>query len=118
NIAAVVTAILLDPEARAGDDPTTTAPAYGGKLREPVFFLISMMRGLGAQVNDTNPLTGYATNLGQQLLFPPTVFNYFTPSYQIPQTFTGSNTLLGPEFEIETPSNGAVRYNTANSIVY
>ena len=118
NLAAVVTAILLDPEARAGDDPTTSAPAYGGKLREPVFFLISMMRGLGAQVNDTNPLTGYATNLGQQLLFPPTVFNYFTPGYQIPQTFTGSNTLLGPEFEIESPSNAVVRYNTVNSIVY
>lgn len=118
NLAAVATAILLDPEARAGDDPSTAAPAYGGKLREPVFYLISMMRGLGAQVNDSNPLTGYATNMGQQLLFPPTVFNYFTPSYQIPQTFTGANKLIGPEFELESPSNRVLRYNTVNTIVF
>jgi uncharacterized protein (DUF1800 family) len=118
DLSAVATAILLDPEARAGDDPSTSALLYGGKLREPVLFLTSMLRGLGAQVNDTNPLTGYATNLGQQLYYPPTVFNYFTPSYQIPQVFTGSNTLLGPEFELESPSNGVVRYNTVNSVVF
>ncbi len=118
NLAAVAVAILMDPEARAGDDPSSAAPINGGKLREPIFFLISTMRALGAQVNDTNPLTGYATNLGQQLYFPPTVFNYFVPDYTIPQSFTGSNTLIGPEFQIQSPSNAVLRYNTVNSIVY
>ena len=118
NLAAVAVAILMDPEARAGDDATTSAPVTGGKLREPIFFLISTMRALGAQVNDTNGLTGLATNLGQQLYYPPTVFNYFVPDYTIPQAFSGSNTLLGPEFQIQSPSNAVLRYNTVNSIVF
>jgi uncharacterized protein (DUF1800 family) len=118
NMAAVVTAILLDPEARAGDDSPAAAPANGGKLREPVFFLVSTMRALGAQVNDTNPFTGLATNLGQTIYYPPTVFNYFVPDYQIPQAFTGPATLIGPEFQLQSPSNAVLRYNTVNSIVY
>ena len=63
---AVVKAILLDPEARAGDDgPALTPPDTSGHLREPVFAVASILRGLGAMVNDTNNLTGQATNLGQ-----------------------------------------------------
>jgi hypothetical protein len=118
NLAAVVVAILLDPEARAGDDNPTLAPATGGHLREPVFFLASMLRGMGATVNDTNHLTALATNLGQQLFYPPTVFNYFAPGYLIPQQFTGGATLHGPEFQLETPSNAVTRYNTVSDVVY
>jgi uncharacterized protein (DUF1800 family) len=118
NLAAVVMAILLDPEAREGDDNPSLTPPAGGKLREPVFFLASMLRGLGAAVNDTNTLAGFATNLGQQLLYPPSVFNYFPPGYQIPPTITGGATLLGPEFLLESPSNGVTRYNTVSSLIY
>jgi uncharacterized protein (DUF1800 family) len=118
NLAAVVMAVLLDPEARAADDTPTGTPAIGGKLREPVFYLASMMRGLGAVVNDTNALTGLATNLGQQLFYPGSVFNYFAPGYLIPQTITGGATLLGPEFQLESPSAGVARYNAVNSIIY
>jgi uncharacterized protein (DUF1800 family) len=124
NLAAVVKAILLDNEARAGDQDPLNAPATGGKLREPVFYLASMMRGLGATVNDANTLTSVATNLGQQLFYPPSVFNYFAPSYQIPLTLTGSSTLLGPqvllgpEFQLQTPSSAVGRYNTVNTIIY
>jgi len=118
NLAAVVMAVLLDPEARAADDNSTGTPATGGKLREPVFYLASMMRGLGAVVNDTNNLTGLATNLGQQLFYPGSVFNYFAPGYLIPSTITEGATLLGPEFQLESPSAGVTRYDTVNSIIY
>lgn len=118
SLASVVMAVLLDPEARAADDNPTAIPPTGGKLREPVFFLASTMRGLGAVVNDTNNLTGLATNLGQQLFFPPTVFNYFAPGYQIPPDYTGGAPLLGPEFQLESPSAAVTRYNTVNSIIY
>ena len=111
-------AVLLDPEARAADDTPTGTPPAGGKLREPVFFVASMLRGLGAAVNDTNNLTGLATNLGQTLFYPPSVFNYFPPGYLIPATITGGATLLGPEFLLNTPSNAVTRYNTVNSIIY
>jgi hypothetical protein len=118
NMAAVIAAILLDPEARAGDNGSTLTTNTGGKLREPVFFLASMLRGLGAAVNDTNGLTAYGTNLGQQLFYPPSVFNYFAPGYQIPPSFTGGTTLLGPEFQLESPATAVGRYNTVNSFIY
>ena len=100
NLASVVMAILLDPEARAADDDPTATPATGGKLREPVFYLAAMMRGLGAAVNDTNNLTGLATNLGQQLFYPPTVFNYFAPGYLIPPDYSGSVDAAGTRIPI------------------
>lgn len=118
NLAAVVMAILLDPEARAADDDPTATPPIGGKLREPMFFLASMLRGLGAQVNDTNTLASLSNNLGQQVFYPPSVFNYFPPGYTLPQTITNGATVLGPEFQLETPSVGVTRYNTVNSIIY
>ena len=118
SLASVIMAVLLDPEARAADDNPTATPSSGGKLREPVFYLASMMRGLGAAVNDTNNLTGLATNLGQQLFYPPTVFNYFPPGYQIPPDYVSGAKLLGPEFQLESPSAGVTRYNTVNSIIY
>ncbi len=118
NLAAVVTAILMDPEARAGDNGASSEPATGGKLREPVLFVTSMLRGLGAVVNDSNGLTGYSTNLGQQLLFPPSVFNYFSPLFVISPTLTGGARLGGPEFQLESPSNAVGRANTVNSFIF
>jgi len=119
DMAAVVRAILLDSEARAGDNgPQPVPPDTSGHLREPVFVVASILRGLGAAVNDTNNLTGLATNLGQQLFYPPSVFNYFAPSYLIPAEFTPSLTLTGPEFQLHSPSSAVARYNLVNSIVY
>lgn len=119
DLAAVVRAILLDSEARAGDNgPQPVPPDTSGHLREPVFVVSSILRGLGATVNDTNTLTEFATNLGQQLFYPPTVFNYFAPGYLIPAEFTPSLTLLGPEFQLHSPSAAVARYNLVNSMVY
>jgi uncharacterized protein (DUF1800 family) len=119
DLQAVVKAILLDPEARAGDDgPSPTAPDTSGHLREPVFAVASILRGLGATVNDTNNLTNQATNLGQTLFAPPTVFNYFAPGYTIPAEFTPGATLLGPEFQLLSPSSAVARSNMVNSMVY
>ena len=119
DMAAVVRAILLDSEARAGDNgPQPVPPDTSGHLREPVFVVASILRGLGAAVNDTNNLTGLATNLGQQLFYPPSVFNYFAPSYLIPAEFTPNLTLTGPEFQLHSPSSAVARYNLVNSIVY
>jgi uncharacterized protein (DUF1800 family) len=122
DLAAVVRAILLDPDARAGDNgpwmsfwlPNDTS----GHLREPVFVIASMLRGLGALVNDTNPLTNLATNLGQTIFAPPTVFNYYAPGYHIPSQFTPGSSLLGPEFQLQSPSAAVARYNLVNTMIY
>jgi uncharacterized protein (DUF1800 family) len=119
DLQAVVNAILLDPEARAGDEgPSLSPPDTSGHLREPVFAVASILRGLGATVNDTNNLTNQATNLGQTLFAPPTVFNYFAPGYIIPTEFTPGATLLGPEFQLQSPSAAVARSNMVNALVY
>jgi uncharacterized protein (DUF1800 family) len=119
NLQAVIRAILLDPEARAGDDgPSLTPPDISGHLREPVFVVSSILRGLGAMVNDTNNLTSQAANLGQTILQPPTVFNYFAPGFNIPGEFTSGLTLAGPEFQLQSPSSAVARINMANTFVY
>ena len=119
DMAAVVSAILLDSEARAGDSgPQPVPPDTSGHLREPVFLVASILRGLEATVNDTNTLAGLGANLGQTLFYPPSVFNYFAPSYMIPAAFTPKLTLSGPEFQLHSPSSAVARYNLLNSILY
>lgn len=121
DLQAVIRAILLDPEARQGDngpfaDGSASPPS--AHLREPVFLVASILRGLGAWVNDTNRLTSLAANLGQTLFLPPTVFNYFAPGYQIPAPLTPGMSLLGPEFQLDSPSNAVARFNMVNSMIY
>jgi len=119
DMRAVVKAILLDPEARDGDDgPAMQPPDNSGHLREPVFAVAAILRGLGAMVNDTNNLTNQATNLGQTIFAPPTVFNYFAPGFSIPPDFTGGAALLGPEFQLQSPSAAVARANMVNTFVY
>jgi len=121
DLQAVVRAVLLDPEARQGDNgpfaggPTEVPSAH---LREPVFVVASILRGLGAWVNDTNNLTAQAANLGPTLFTPPTVFKYFAPGYQIPPELTQGKTLLGPEFQLDSPSNAVARFNMINTMIY
>lgn len=104
DMAAVVETILTDTEARAEDNgPSTSQTDNSGHLREPVFLLASILRGLGAQVNDSNNLAGLANNLGQDIFMPPTVFSYFAPGYQIPLGYTGGAMLGGPEFQLHSP---------------
>ena len=115
DLQAVVLAILLDPEARAGDDPNA-APSptitKGGHLREPVLFATGIFRALAGYVGEPNPLADIITPMGQDLLRPATVFNYYTPFYQVPNTM-----LAGPEFQLLTPSTAIQRVNFVNDIL-
>ena len=111
DLRAVVNAILMDTEARQGDGPSASPPT-GGHLREPVFYMIGLLRALGATVDDTNSLTYDAYLLGQSIYNPDSVFNYFSPSYAIPGT-----SLLGPEFQLQTPSDSLGRDNWADYIL-
>ena len=51
---AVIAAILLDPEARRGDAPTT-ANAGDGHLREPILFIANILRAFGATSDGAAP---------------------------------------------------------------
>ena len=95
GLLAVVKAILTDPEARQGDDGSENTAT---KLREPVLWINALLRGLNAQVAASNALVGVATKLGQTIYYPPTVFNYFLPGYEI--NISSTETYNAPEFQL------------------
>jgi len=112
DLQAVIRAILLDSEARAGDPPAAPA-ANEGHLREPALYLTGLLRGLGATVSATNNLPQYTAAESQPLYAAPSVFNYFSPGYRI-----AGGSLLGPEFQIQSPSVAMLRADLANALVY
>jgi uncharacterized protein (DUF1800 family) len=111
DMKAVIAAILLDPEARRGDDPNTAAAA-DGHLREPILYIANLLRAFGATSDGLAPVYS-ASNLSEPPLRSPSVFNFFPPNYQIP----GTN-LLGPEFNLQTTATSLSRINFVNSFVY
>jgi uncharacterized protein (DUF1800 family) len=111
DMQAVIAAILLDPEARRGDDPTT-ANSGDGHLREPILFISAILRAFGATSDGAAPVSD-ASNQAEAPLEAGSVFNFFPPSYVIP----GTN-LLGPEFDLDTTATTLVRINFVNSFVY
>jgi len=114
ELKSVVRAILLDPEARAGDAGGDLA-AQSGHLREPVYYMASLLRAMGARVADENRLAAYTSGMGQNLFYPPTVFNYFPLLDRI--TVEGED-LSAPEFGILTPSNALARVNFVDAVAY
>ena len=113
DMQAVIRAILDDQEARAGD----TDPAYdGGHLREPMLWITDFMRAVGFANTDTNgsyfSLSNYSNNLGERPYRSGSVFNFFPPSYVIPET-----TLNAPEFDLENTATAILRLSLADSLV-
>lgn len=114
DMAAVIKTILLDPEARAGDDGK--AENQSTKLREPILWIGCFLRGLNAKVVSPNNLTGNAAVLGQNLYYSPTVFNYYHPGYEISLTSTQQHN--APEFEILSEATAASTADLVNTFVY
>lgn len=112
NLQAVITAILTDPEARAGDDPTAAVNPAFGHLREPVLFLPNLLRGLNATLTANSAIYYDTSELGESLFDAPSVFSYFSPQYRIP------GGLLGPEFQIQTTQTAADRADIVSAILY
>jgi uncharacterized protein (DUF1800 family) len=111
DLKAVVQAILLDTEARRGDDPAQ-AQASDGHLKEPVLFITNLLRAMNG-VSDGVGLADRASDMKQPPFFSPTVFNFYHPDHVIEGT-----TLLGPEFEIFNTSTAISRINFVNTLVY
>lgn len=114
DMKAVISAILLDPEARGS---IKTAPRYG-KLREPVQVVTNLARLFNAKsYNGEEPSDGslspYTTKIGQNPFYSPTVFNYYPPDYIVPGT-----TLLAPEFGLLNAGSSASRLNLIYILVF
>jgi len=111
DMKAVITAILLDPEARRGDDPAQLQSS-DGHLKPPLLDMIGLLRALNTTTDGDN-LMYYASDMRQEPFNSPTVFNFYPPNNVIPGT-----QLLGPEFKILNTSTAISRANFVNDLVY
>ena len=108
DMKAVIKGVLLDAEAIT---PPTSNTA--GKLREPVIRLANWMRAFHANSSSgrflltslDNPLN----SLGQTPMRSPTVFNFYRPEYQPPNTSIATANLFAPEMQI-TEETSVVGY--------
>ena len=112
NLQAVITAILTDPEARAGDDATAPVNPTFGHQREPVLFMPNILRGLNATLTANSVINYDTSQLSESLFDAPSVFSYFSPQYRV------QGGLLGPEFQIYTTQTAANRAGIVNAILY
>ena len=112
DMKSVITAILTDSEARAGDAASASVNASFGHLREPILLLANLARGLNATVGATNGLNNHANTLGQNLFNPASVFSYFSPQNRI------AGGLLGPEFQIYSTQTASDRADLVNTALY
>jgi uncharacterized protein (DUF1800 family) len=111
DLKAVVNAILMDSEARRGDD-TAQVQASDGHLKEPVLLMLNLLRAMNATSDGAN-LANYASDMKEEPFESPTVFNFYPPDNTIPAT-----TLLGPEFRIFNSTTAIARINFVNDLVF
>jgi hypothetical protein len=91
NLAAVLRAILLDPEARLGD---TTPSPDDGFIQDPLLFEMFAMSTFQAQIGDGVGVW-IPDILGEMWWNPDTVFGFVDPAFQIPGT-----AINAPEFAL------------------
>ncbi|MBB5036265.1 DUF1800 family protein [Prosthecobacter dejongeii] len=99
DLKSVVTAILLDEEAR--DPRITGRPSYG-RLKEPVIRTMALARAFGLkEVPDLLwwDWGDFFNASRQEPTFSPSVFNFYRPDYRAPGLLTQNN-LAGPVFQI------------------
>ena len=114
NLQAVVTAILLDPEAR--DTATDTGNPQYGKVREALLRYTEWARAFTAQSRtgsfDVGSTEDPIYGLGEMWLRSPTVFNWFSPLYTPPNSPIASANLLSPEMQMTNVSTvvGYINY--------
>jgi uncharacterized protein (DUF1800 family) len=101
DLKAVVSAILKDPEAR-----NDTADVNSGRLKDPIYHVISTVRALGGSISATNQSAWSFSRTGQTPMSPPSVFGFYSPLFRAPHT-----ALYGPEFQIYTPTEAVLRGN-------
>jgi uncharacterized protein (DUF1800 family) len=107
DLKAVITAILMDPEAR--DTVGDAGNPQFGKVREALIRYTHWARAFTAQSrtggfwmgSTEDPIWG----LGQMTLRSPTVFNWFAPGYVPPGTSIEQDGMTGPELQMTNVSS-------------
>ena len=114
NLQAVISAILLDPEAR--DTATATTNPQYGKVREALVRYTEWARAFTAQSRTGSYNVGSTEDpiygLGEMWLRSPTVFNWFAPGYVPPSSPIATDGLVAPEMQMTNVSTvvGYINY--------
>jgi uncharacterized protein (DUF1800 family) len=102
DMKAVISAILLDPEAR--DTATDAANPQSGKVREALIRYTNWARAFTAQSRTGSYYLGSTEDpiwgLGQMPMRSATVFNWFAPGYVPPGTSIAQAGLVAPEMQM------------------
>ena len=101
DLAATLAATLLDREARSN---TVMADPSFGQLREPLVKVIHLLRSMDFKPNEDTTeveLKDTQNQIGQGIFQVPSVFGYFSPTYQAPGSIKQSK-LFSPEGELST----------------
>jgi uncharacterized protein (DUF1800 family) len=115
NLAAVITAILTDYEARS---PNVIGNVGYGKAKEPIIELVSFFRALNVSAPNGRFLDSYYGDprqgggyfpagvlawtmnfLPEQVMYSTTVFNFFSPAYSPPGPLAAAG-LVAPELQM------------------
>jgi uncharacterized protein (DUF1800 family) len=116
DMKAVLKAVLLDAEARQGDEPSKLQPGFG-KYREPYLWEWAAFRALGCQrVFGTNyhlqgPDLDPYRNPVQEFLNQESVFGYYLPTDRSPAT-----NVLAPEQRLVAADELSARMNQFNNL--
>ena len=118
DLKAVISAILLDPEATR--EPGSSNTTFG-KLREPMLRFVQWARTFGATSIAGDWLVGDLSNtanrLGQSPLRAPSVFNFFRPAYVPPNTEIATSGYIAPEFQLSNEVSVAGYVNFMQSAI-
>ncbi len=107
NLGKVVTAILLDPEARVGDVPSKSTANFG-RIKEPVLIFTSGIRGLGcrsAMKAHWNATETWTPN-NQRPFHAYSVFGFYPPNHR-----TQGTNVLAPEQKMLNSNEFSTRMN-------
>jgi uncharacterized protein (DUF1800 family) len=114
NMQAVISEILLDPEARNSSTDFSN-PKYG-KVREALLRYAEWARAFTAQSRtgswDNGSTEDPIWGLGEMSLRSPTVFNWFAPGFVPPGTSIAAAGLVAPEMQMTNVSSvvGYINY--------
>ena len=112
DMPAIIKAILLAEEARNGE---YMFEQHSSRLREPLVRHMQITKGLEIVEEPGGRYWhnfDYDNSLKQQILFAPTVFNFFLPNHQ-PVGDIANSGLVSPEFKIHDTSSSINYFNAA-----
>lgn len=116
DLAAVLRAILLDPEAR---DAGYMINSGRGKLREPLLKFTQLCRGFHLAHNEDNPhfwIQPFDDNFGMSPYKYPSVFNFYYTDY-VPHGEISDAGLVAPEFQILDDSTGLKTFEVFRRLI-